>query len=93
MLTKIDLARHLNTVGPAHGRQAHRAEENAVGLANTIEGGGRERMAAAQEFTGADGVFDKIEADVGEPGSDGAENAHALRPLRTLRANFRWPDY
>jgi hypothetical protein len=37
-------------------------------------------------------VFDEIEADIGEQRFDGAENAHALRQLRTLRANFRWPD-
>ena len=51
---------------------------DAVGLPDAFEGGGRERVAAAEKFAAAAGVFDAVEADVRELGFDGAEDFDAL---------------
>ena len=78
LFAEVDLGCHLDTAGPAHGGEAHRAEENGVGLLDALEGGGREWVAAAEKLGGADGVFDEVEANVGEHAFDRAEDFDAF---------------
>ena len=78
LFAEVDLGRHLDIAGPAHGGEAHGAEENGVGLANAAQGGGGEWVAAAEKLGGADGVFDEVEADVGEHAFDRAEDLDAF---------------
>lgn len=78
LLAEIDQGCHLDAAGPPDRRQVHCAEQNGVGLLDAFEGGGRARVAVAEKFAGADGVFDEVEADVRELGFDGAEDFDAL---------------
>ena len=78
LLAEIDLRRHLDPAWPTDGGQAHGPEQNGIGLADAVERGRRERVAAAEKFAGADGVFNELEASAGEQSFDGAEDLDAF---------------
>lgn len=78
LFAQIDLRGHLDAAGPADGRQAHGTEENGVGGAETRQRGGRERVAVAEIFGGANRMFHDLELDAAHDVFDGAENFESL---------------
>jgi hypothetical protein len=77
-LSQIDLRSHLHAVGPANGRQAHRAEQDRVCLLDPFERGGRQWISGTEIFAGADRMLDECETDVRDAGFDGAKGLDAF---------------
>ena len=54
-LAQVELRRHLAAIGPPHAGQPHRAEQDGIEFAQSLEYGRGQRVAAAQIFSRPDG--------------------------------------
>jgi len=64
-------------MAPSRTASASRIRSRVEGGSGSPLGGGK-RVAAAEEFAGANGVFDEVELNAGEQGFDGAEDLDAF---------------